>query len=272
MIDGRPDRDGTPIPSQKLILPAPHATYSPPNQHTQRGYTLQDHLMNSQRMPVPGMLPLPTNKRNWRKDPAFIVLLAAICAVLIGGIAFAAIASNMFSPGTTQNATPVHTLLQSTPNIPPTTPTTSGVPASLPTQAITPTVQPSPTTAPVIPTVQPTATQPQIGPLTVQVDNVPTQVLNNSIVPINITTSNPNTMVRLLVTYNVPPFVTAVGPSTTDANGNATLLWSVAIHFFGHSKTPIVAHLIVTAKDQNNNQAVSQTFTVRILVHSIVPE
>lgn len=275
MIDGRPDRGGTPTPSQKLILPAPHATYSPPNQHTQRGHILEEHLMNSKRLPIPGMPPLPTHKRNWRKDPAFIVLLAAICAVLIGGIAFAAIASNMFSPSTTQNATPVHTLLQSTPNIPPTAPTTSGVPANQPTQAITPTVQPSPAPVPITPTVQPTATQPtqgQNGPLTIQVANVPTQVLNNTIIPISVTTSNPNTAVRLVVEYNVPPFFYKSGIQTTDANGNATLSWPAAVHFFGRSKTPIVAHLVVTAKDQNNQQAVSQTFSVRILIHSIVPE
>lgn len=279
MLDGGPNMGGRQTPSQKLILPDPHAVYSPPNQQTQRGYPLQGRLVNSQSIPAPAMPPLPMNKRNWRKDPAFMVLLAAICAVLIGGTAFAIFASNILAPNTPQNASKGNTSAN-TANTPPTNPTTGtgsgpGVtPTTQPTQVITVTVQPSPTTVPTTPPVQPTATQPvqgQNGPLTVQVNDVPAQVFNNSVVPISVTTSNPNSSVRLFATYTVSPFFYSSGTQTTDANGDATLSWRVAVRRFGGTSNQIVARITVSARDKNNQQTVSQSYTVQIQVRGIMP-
>ncbi len=274
MIDGRPNMEGQPTPSQKLILPDPNTMYSPPNSQTQSGYPLQSRLLNTQRGPVPPVPPPTPRKRDWRKDPAFLVLLAAICAVLIGGTAFAFIANNILTPppSNTQKAyTPPNT--SDTPTANPTTGTgQSATPTAQPTQAITVTVQPSPTTAPTTPPVQPTPTQPQgqNGPLTIQVNNVPGQVLNNSVVPINVTTSMPNSSVQLFATYNAAPFFSSSKTQTTDANGNATINWVVSVRMFGRINNNIVAHVTISA--QNNNQrVVSQTYTVQIQVRGIMP-
>ena len=277
MIDGRPNVGGQQTPSQKLILPDPNAVYSPPNSQTQRGYPLQSRLINTQRGPIPPMPPPPTNKRNWRKDPAFLVLLAAICADLIGGTAFAFIANNVLTPNTPSNTQKAYTPPNTT-GTPSTNPTTgtsqSATPTAQPTQAITVTVQPSPTIVPTTPPVQPTPTQPvqgQNGPLTIQVNNVPGQVLNNSVVPISVTTSVPNSSVQLFATYNASPFFSSSKTQTTDANGNATINWVVSVRMFGRINNSIVAHISVSVHDNNNQQAVSQTYTVQIQVRGIIP-
>ncbi|GAC1353904.1 MAG: hypothetical protein NVS4B11_23260 [Ktedonobacteraceae bacterium] len=278
MIDEKPDSTGMPRPSQKLILPGPDAVYPPPDQHIQRD--LPEHFAHSKQMSLPSMLPLPTQKRSWRKDPAYVVLLVAICAVLIAGIVFAAVASNIFFSGTTQTATTAlkgDTAPQSTIDAHPTFPipggNQGGTVSSQPPKTGTATVQPNPTSVPIAtaPPAQPTPTptQSQNGQLTVQINNPPTQVPNNTIVPIDVTTSEANATVRLVVTYNVSPYSASAGPQVTDANGNATLSWVVAVRMFGRTNS-VTAHIMVVASDQNNNEVVSQTFTVKILVRGII--
>jgi hypothetical protein len=204
-----------------------------------------------------------------------LVLLAAICAVLIGGTAFAFIANNILTP-TPSNTQKVYTPpnTNSTPTTNPTTGTGQSATATAqPTQAITVTVQPSPTTAPTTPPVQPTPTQPQgqNGPLTIQGNNVPGQVLNNSVVPIDVITNLPNSSVQLFATYNAAPFFSSSKTQITDANGNATINWVVSVRMFGRINNSIVAHITISA--QNNNQrVVSQTYTVQIQVRGITPD
>ncbi len=263
---------GVSRPSQKLVLPPPDAAYAPQSQQTQHGYAPPEYFLHSKQMPVVPVFPFPNQKRSWRKDPAFIVLLVSICAVLFGGVAFAAVATTMFSATTNQPVTTAPAGPQGSGNsgaiIPTPISTSMMQPTQVPTTVPTTVVQPSPT---VIPTAIPTTPPVQTGPLTVQFDNVPAQVSNNSVVPITVTTSQANTTVRLIITYNASPFFLTVGPQMTDANGTITLSWKVAVRAFGHN-TPATARVLVVARSQNNQQVTSQPFTVQIVTHSIVPQ
>jgi len=257
MLDGRPGSAGGQRPPQRLILPGPDAIYPPPDQQTQRGHMQMADFPHSRPMPTPTILPYSAKKRNWRKDPAFIVLLAAICVVLLGGITFAAVMSTMFSSGTTQS-----TAIPKTATIPQGTTDTHPIfPTPGDNQGGTIGSQQHPT-ATATTAAQPTQTQ--NGPLTVQVNNPPTQVYNNTVEAIDITTSEPNTSVKLVVIYNVPPYFASSDTQMTDANGNATISWAVAVHASPHHHTT-TARLIVACRNQHNKGAVSQTFLVQIL-------
>ena len=247
MLDGRPDSAGGRRTPQRLILPNPNAAYPPPDQQTQHGHVQMANVPRSRPMPtMPAMPPNSMKKRNWRKDPAFIVLLTAVCVVLLGGITFAAFASTMIFSGTTSNTNNLKTVVtpQGTIDTHPIFPTPGG------NQSATP------------PAVQPTQTK--NGPLTVQIDNPPTQVPNNITEAITITTSNPNTPVKLVVSYSVPPYFASTDTQMTDTNGNATLFWHVAVHASPHHHTT-TAHLTVTCGDQQKMGTVSKSFFVQIL-------
>jgi len=263
MIDERPDPTGIPRPSQKLILPGPDTFYPPPDQQTQRGYALPEHVAHSRPMPTPAIPPYPLRKRNWRNDPAYIVLLIAIATVLVAGIAFAAVASTMFFSGTEQRATTAPktvTTSQGTVDTHPMFPTPGGK------RDGTTGSQFSPTATPTTP-VQPTPTQ--IVPLTVQINNPPTQVSNNTVVPISVTTSEPNTSVRLIVIYSASPYFASVGPQMTDENGNATISWPVAVRASERHHT-VTARILVTCGEQHKKGALSQTFLVQIMTRGII--
>lgn len=273
MIDDKPDMTNRPPQSQKLVLPAhDENAYSSPNQHTQRGHVLPEHLV-SNRPISPPIAPF-SRKRSWRNDPAYVVLLVAVCMVLTAGTIFAVAATNLFS-GNTQVGqvgpvtVPTTGAPQGTVDTHPQFPTPGGnqggtVSSQPPKTGSTPIVQPPPT---MIPTVQPTPTQGQSGPLTVQITDIQSPVNNNSIDPVSVTTSGPGVRVRLLITYNASPGFASVGPQTTDDNGNATLDWNVSVNAFGTGH--VKAHVTAIAQDQNGQEATSQVMTVQIIVKGI---
>ena len=99
------------------------------------------------------------------------------------------------------------------------------------------------------------------GPLTITVTNIPTQVVNSSVVSVSVNTSLPNITVTLGVYYNVAPYRYVSAPVTTDGNGNAVLSWSVAVIMNGrHTR----AFVFAVAQDQNGQKAQSQAVTVQI--------
>ncbi|GAC1399976.1 MAG: hypothetical protein NVSMB49_11170 [Ktedonobacteraceae bacterium] len=274
MIDDRPDETGVPQPSQKLLLPGPAAAYSPPDQRTQYGNALPEHFTHSRLMPTPALPPYAVKKRSWRNDPAYIVLLAAICAVLIAGIAFAVVANSLFFSSTTQNAKTAlkaGTTPQGTVDTQPIFPTPDGhsgggtpVNQPLPTATSIPTATPTTVTI-----VQPTPTQTQNTQLTVQINNPPKQVFSNAVVPISVTTSEANTSIKLVVFYSVSPYLASFGPQTTDANGNGTISWPVTVRAFEQFNS-ITARILIVARDQNKEEALSQTFLVQIIMRGII--
>jgi len=280
MMNEQSNLSGVSRPSQKLVLPAPNAAYAPTpaHQQTQHGYAPPEYFLHSKQIPAIPVYPLPKQKKNWRKDPAYIVLLVGICMVLFGGVAFATVANNMFFASTAQTVTTAPTDPKGTGSgnmgvpTPQTNPggavntTPTQVPTAVPTA--TP-VQVTPTAVPTAPPVQPTPVQGQAGPLQVTLDNPPARVMNNSIVPITATTNAPNTNVRLVITYNTFPFFITVGPQLTDANGTVTLPWNVAVRASGRNMIT-TAHIVIVGRDQNNKQATSQIATVQIITRGIM--
>lgn len=280
MIDDQP---GTPSRSEKLVLPAINDGYSSSDQHTQWGQAFPQRPTPHKPVPPPPLASSsPFKGRNWRKDPAYLVLLIAICTLLIAGIVFAVVASNIFSQGngpsgqsgpTTSNtgATPRGTL-DTNPRFP--TPggnqggsTSSQPPKTSGTPVIqsTPTLAPTPTT---VTTVQPTPTQgQQNGQLTLQITGIQTPIPNDNLDPVTVTTSQPNIAVRLVITYNAPPGLSSLGPQMTDGGGNVTFNWFVSVRAFGHNH--VTAHVMAVARDQNGQEVTSQTMTVQILVRGI---
>jgi hypothetical protein len=101
------------------------------------------------------------------------------------------------------------------------------------------------------------------GTLSVQITNIPGQVVNNSVVAVSVNTSEPNVTVRLQVSYNAYPFFYRSKARVTDGDGNATLNWAVSVtkRSFGE----VVARVVVTATDQNGQQAVSSATTVQVI-------
>ncbi len=282
MLEEKSNLAGSSRPSQKLVLPTSDTDYAPPGQHTLHGYPLPKHETPFKQGSFTTLPTLSKQKRNWRKDPAYIVLLIGICAVLVSGIAIAAVASNIFSFGTAQNASIASKAVTAPPSTDatrPTFPTPGGnqggaksgqpLPKATVTPVATATAQPNPTIAPTatVPVVQPTPTQ--IEQLTVQIDNPPTRVINNTIEPINIATNKADIGVTLVITYNSYPYFVSLGPQTTDANGNVTITWPIAVRAHGHNNS-VTAHITAVAHDQNNKGATSQAFTIQVIVRSIV--
>lgn len=204
----------------------------------------------------------------WSKDPAYKVLMIAIGAVLIAGLFSVSLVSgamlhnpNFFTLNSRFSQLPPTSVVPTgTVNLRPTFPPPAGGQGSNtssqpPTQG-TPALQP---TANDTPTVQPT----QGGQLTVQITGIPQHVMNNSTVDVVVNASEANVDVMLDVRYTAPPFRDFAGPSTTDANGNAIIPWSVAVSRFG-GFGGVQATVVAVARDQNGQQAESQPVVVDI--------
>ena len=65
------------------------------------------------------------------------------------------------------------------------------------------------------------------------------------------------------VTYDAAPFYYANSGDTTDDNGNATLNWRVRVRSSNNGNN-VQAIVIVTATDNNGQQATSQPITVEV--------
>jgi hypothetical protein len=223
-------------------------------------------------------------KRDWRKDPAYKFLFIAIGIVLLASILFMMIAgaslNSFFQPNGGGNGQTAPGGLaqgtvstQSTPSTKP-SPVTSTSPTSVPTTVPSPTVTANPSPSPTVqpspsPTPNPSPTQAGQGQLTAQIVNPPTQVMDNTVVFINVATGQPNTTVKLTIITNASPVYIALGPQQTDGNGNVAFQWPVQYRAF--SRNPVNANLVATATNQNGQQASSQVATVRVIVHNIFP-
>ncbi|GCE04446.1 hypothetical protein [Dictyobacter aurantiacus] len=207
----------------------------------------------------------------WRSDPAYKVLFIAIGVVIVCSIVGVILVGTAFSSFTSRSATnPNQNGSQTVANTPQATPTTT--PTAQPTMTPTPQPTATPTAQPTVaptPTAQPTIAStptpvPNNGPLTVQFTNLPAQAQNHSTVPVTVATK-PGATVALLITYNASPSFQQTTTVTADANGTATIPWTINERAFSRFTQVIAARVVAIARDQNNQQTTSQPATVQIL-------
>src|SRR5438105_4258849 len=273
MIDEQ--RDVREQAQENLVVPAPVALPSGPSKAVQKVP-----------MPRPYFPPLASSsslrpslaklRYLWRRDPAYKVMLVVMAVLLIAGLIFGILATTMLSQmselflrngrivALPQQA-PTGVTPQGTVDFHPTFPTPGGgqgsTDSSQPPMGSTPSLQDTPE---ITPTLAPTPTPiQQGGQLTIQITSIPTQVSNNSIVPVQVTTNEPDILVQLYVSYNAPPGFYASRTRVTDGNGGATLSWIVNVFIFNKRQT--VAHVVAIGQDQNGQRVSSAAFTVQVV-------
>nr|HET6901322.1 hypothetical protein [Ktedonobacteraceae bacterium] len=250
--------------SGKLILPAyPDEDYQRSSRPLSAMPVQPGQLIQRKTPPLP-QTPLAKLRYFWGKDPAYKVLVIAISAVVIAGILLLSLVSstllhntklfamgNSFSQTPPTVVTPIGTI-DAHPTFPPPGGGTGSSTSSQPPAQSTPVLQP--TTENSTPTTD--------GQLTVSISGVPGHVQNNSVVSVNINTSEPNVTVELMVRYTAPPYRYTSGQYTTDGGGNATINWPVNVFAFGrHTQATVYA----VAMDQNGQQAQAQSISVQIV-------
>jgi hypothetical protein len=267
MLNG-PDAEHTVPPAGKLLLPAP------PDEELRasRGQIHPGQLIRQKMTPAPKGA-LAKLVYYWRKDPAYKVFMIAMVMVALAGILLASLAGNaLLGKSFLGNSFPQNpaagVVPGSTVDLRPSFPTPGGGNGSgkssqppvqsTPTLKSTPTSGPSPTAPP-----SPTASPGPGGALTVQITSYSSIVLNGSRTNVTVTTNQPGVTVWLQIRYNVQPFKASAGPQTTDANGNATLSWLVAVSSFGHRSAQ--ATVIAVAMDQNGQSVFSSPVTIQIV-------
>ncbi len=253
----QPDQDVQRVPASKLVLPASpdegpyRQRYAPPRPDPRMG----------QPTPAASQGLFTRLSRLMRKDPAYAVLALGIVLVVFASFVFLVLGANLLlnnnSSGTewtsAQTQHPSVPTPSGTVNDKPSFPTPvtgKGTnQSSQPAAGPTPSLQPSPNP----PTDQ--------GTLNVQITSVPNVVSNNSRVSVGVQTSEPNVNLRLQVTYTAAPFFSG-SSGNTGGDGNGTITWNVKVRsLLGGS---VQATLVVTATDQNGQQATSQPVTVMI--------
>ncbi len=88
--------------------------------------------------------------------------------------------------------------------------------------------------------------------------------MNNSTVDITVSTNQPGISVYLQIRYNTQSSRGFAGPRTTDANGNATIPWTVLVLSFGHKS--VQATLTAIATDQNGQRVSSGPVVIQVLM------
>ena len=270
MIDEQ--QDASEQPQEKLVLPGHADQPSGPTQAVRKIPMPYVPPLSSSK---PSLSPVARLKYLWQRDPAYKVMMIATAVLLIAGLIFGTLVTNMLSQwselvlrngrvAVLPQQPPTGVTPQGTVDFHPTFPTPGGgqgsTDSSQPPMGPTPALQNTP--PPITPTPQPTATQ-QGGLLIVQITSIPTQVSNNSIVPVQVTTNEPGILVRLYVSYDVPPNFYASRVQMTDGNGNATLSWIVNVFTFARRRA--TARVVAVGQDQNGQQVSSQVFTVQIV-------
>lgn len=214
--------------------------------------------------------PLAKLRYLWNQDPAYKVLMIAIGTVLIASIIFISLISttllrnlNFFAQDSSYSqSAPTAVIPTGTVDLHPKFPTPSGGQgsgsSSQPPLQSTPILQ---STASSMPTVQPSPTSNSAGTLTLQITNIPSRVMNNSVVNVSVNTNQPNVIVTLYIIYNAPPFRSYAGPRTTDDSGNATIPWNVSVFKIGNAR----AYVLAVARDTNGQRVQSQPVTVQII-------
>lgn len=203
----------------------------------------------------------------WRSDPAYKVLFVSIGAIILCSLIGIILVGTAFSSFTNKTATnPNQNSPQTTANTPQSTATPTMQTTATPTIQPTATPTPQPTATPIPqPTVAPTPTTiPNNGPLTAQFASIPGQARNHSTVFVTVTTK-PGATVGLVITYNATPAFQQTTTVTANANGIATIPWTINEKAFSRFTPTITAHVVAVARDQNNQQANSQQATVQII-------
>lgn len=277
---GNPGEDPgktTPIGAQpQLVLPAPPDTERPMFTDKQAVPTYSgkyparvrpEQLIRPTSPPPPKGGPVARFGYFWRKDPAYKAFIIAIAFVMIAAIFFVSLASialfgnsgsagnNSLSQNPSGGVSPISTV-----DLQPAFPTPGGANGS------TASSQPPPQKTPVLqqtPNPTPDPSPAPGGPLTVQITNIPARVINNSRVNVSVSTSEGGVSVRLVVRYDVFPFGYQSSPRVTGPQGNANLLWLVAVFGAGRNAT---ATVFAVATDQNGHTARSTLMTVQIIL------
>lgn len=275
----RPETQG-PNPQQgKLVLPAHPHEMSPVNpdqaNHLASGKNQQNanaHLRPDQLIrqttPPPPRQPVAKLRYYWQKDPAYKVLMIAIAMVMVAGLIFVSLISNMLlrNPNflaidsTTSSLTAVVPTgtVDLHPAFPPPNGGNGSTSSSQPPAHSTPILQPTPNATSTASLPTPT---PGEGSLTVTITSIPVRVSNNRTVNVGVNTSLPNVTVAIVVFYTVPPFRYLSSPTITNGSGDASLSWSVSIITYGrHTQAMVYA----IAKDQNGQKAQSQAVAVQV--------
>ena len=201
----------------------------------------------------------------WRKEPAYRVLFIAIGIVLLSGFVCVGLVFGMFNAPAPQNAqTGGNSPQQLVNNGVVKTGTATPVATPPPVPTINPTPLPTPTPFPTQPPVPtPVPTQPPVmGPLTVQISSIPTVVQNGQTISVGITTNEPGANVHLVIAYNAFPYYTIGQTQTTDAAGNATILWHIHVTTMRPGAT-VTAQVSVVAQNRGMYVTSPQT-TVQI--------
>lgn len=259
-----PDTKPSDLFSEKMVLPAPvgEEEHVASDQHSAQFYP---NLLIRQKTPPAPKKILPRLAWYWRKDPAYKVFMIALVMVVVASVVLVSLASaTLFgrsSSGTSFSQTPPSKVVPGGPvDLHPTFPTPSGGQGS--GQSSQPPAQNTPSIGPTdTGTVQPT-TQPG-GQLTVQITNYPAVVINNSTVDITVSTNQPGISVYLQIRYNTQNSRGFAGPRTTDANGNATIPWTVLVFSFGRKN--VQATLTAIATDQNGQHVLSDPVVIQVL-------
>ncbi len=263
-----PDTKPSDLVPEKMVLPAPvgEEEYVTSDQHSAQFYP---NLLIRQKTPPAPKKILPRLAWYWRKDPAYKVFMIALVMVVVASVVLVSLAgASLFgrsSSGASLSQTPPSKVAPGGPvDLHPTFPTPSGGhgsgQSSQPPAQNTPSIGSTDTG-----TVQPT-TQPG-GQLSVQITNYPAIVMNNSTVDITVYTNQPGISVYLQIRYNVPPSRAYAGPGTTDANGNATIPWTVFVSSFGRKNAQ--ATLTAIATDQNGQHVSSDPVVIQVLIVGI---
>ena len=264
-----PDTKPSDLFPEKMVLPAPvgEEEYVTSDQHSAQFYP---NLLIRQKTPPAPKKILPRLAWYWHKDPAYKVFMIALVMVVVASVVLVSLASaSLFgrsSSGASLSQTPPSKVAPGGPvDLHPAFPTPSGGhgsgQSSQPPAQNTPSIGSTDTG-----TVQPT-TQPG-GQLSVQITNYPAIVMNNSTDYITVSTNQPGISVYLQIRYyNVQPSRAYAGPRTTDANGNATIPWTVFVYSFGHKNAQ--ATLTAIATDQNGQHVSSGPVVIQVLIVGI---
>jgi hypothetical protein len=252
-----------PIPSSgKLVLPDLFDEEQRVSSDQHRAQFNPNLLIRQKTPPAPKKV-LPKLAWYWRKDPAYKVFMIALAMVVLASVVLVSLVSaSMFgrsSSGVGYSQTPPAKVVPNGPvDLHPAFPTPGGGngtgQSSQPPAHSTPSLGPTTTGQP---TMQPG------GQLTLQIVNYPATVTNNSRDDITVTSSQPGVSVYLQIRYNVQPMRASAGPRTTDANGNATIPWSVFILSFGRKNAQ--ATLTAIATDQNGQRVSSSSVVIQVV-------
>lgn len=261
-----PDTD-LPAPSSgKLVLP----DLSDEEQRVASGqYRAEIHpgLLIRQTTPSAPQKVLPRLAWYWRKDPAYKVFMIAIAMVVVASIIFVSLVSAaLFGHPTSGVSISQNPPAKVTPtgkvDLHPTFPKPTGGDGT--SQSSQPPAQSTPSLGP---TAQPTGTVQSGGQLTLQISNYPSTVVNNSTVPITVSTNQPGVTVYLQIRYNATSLRPTAGPGTTDGNGNVTIPWNVSVFSFGRKN--VQATITAIGIDQNGHRVASDPVTVQVLLNGM---